>query len=289
MLVVKIGGAVASHKDQYCTPNLPALHELGKVLRAHWSDLAGRLVVVLGGGSFGHGISERYHLEDSSQPWERLDLSRTTLGMLEWLSIVARAFREEGVPCHPFQTSSYLVTQDGRPRAVLLDPIRHALALGVLPLLSGDLVFDASKTFVIFSSDWIPGLLARELPIRRVVMLTDVEGVRERPSDAATRIARVAWHERARVLLAAGPSRQRDISGGMRTKVEALLRLADIGVESVICDGRTPENLIPALFDAAPPGTLIEARRRPSAAPHEEAIPCSSPLPAAMVPARARR
>jgi hypothetical protein len=42
--------------------------------------------------------------------------------------------------------------------------------------------------------------------------------------------------------------------------VKALLRVASLGVESVICDGRNPDVLLQALFEAEPPGTFIEAR-----------------------------
>ena len=46
----------------------------------------------------------------------------------------------------------------------------------------------------------------------------------------------------------------------MRNKVKSLLRVANLGVESVICDGRNPDVLLQALFDEDPPGTFIEAR-----------------------------
>jgi len=257
VFIVKLGGSVLSHKDGYREPNLPAIHAFARIVRSHWAELAGRLLLVIGGGSYGHGISLRYQLRDSSLPWRAADLPMTTLGMLEWRSIVAGVLREEGVPCFPFQTSSYLVCREGRPLHAALEPVKQALSMGLLPLLSGDLVFDTARKFVIFSSDAIPELFVRELPVRRVVMATNVPGVLKGEPGGGAVLARITRENRESALHAVRGSSPLDVSGGMRTKVEALLRLADAGVEGVICDGRTPEVLLPAMLDAVPPGTFV--------------------------------
>jgi len=261
VFIVKLGGSLISHKDEYCAPNLPMIQGFAKAVRSRWSELRGRLVLVLGGGSYGHGIARRYHLDDSAGPWHALDLSRTTVGMLEWLALVGDVFREEGIPCYPFQACSYVVCRDGRPERFFVEPVQRALGLDLLPLLAGDLVFDASRRFVIFSSDSIPELFIGELPLRRVVMLTNVPGVASDASGVSQVIRRIDAHNRDAALRAAGGSRQPDVSGGMRTKLASLLRIADAGVEGVICDGRVPDAILPALFDAEPPGTIICARR----------------------------
>ena len=257
MFIVKLGGSLISHKDEYCAANLPVIQAFARIVRSRWAELAGRLLLVIGGGSYGNAISRRYKLEDSSLPWRAVDLPMTTLGMLEWLSLIAGVFREEGVPCYPFQTNSYLVCRDGRPLQAFLAPVKQALAMGLLPLLSGDLVFDTVRKFVIFSSDAIPELFLAELPVRRVVMVTNVPGVLDDLRRGGGLVARITRDNRDTVLRVARGSQHQDVSGGMRTKVEALLRIADAGVEGVICDGRTPEVLLPAMFDIVPPGTFV--------------------------------
>jgi isopentenyl phosphate kinase len=282
--IVKLGGALISHKDEYCTPNIDIIHEFARIVRSGWDELQGRLIMVLGGGSYGNGVPYRYNLREASHNWKHVDLSMMTIKMFELMSIVTDIFRQEGVPCYPFQASGHLVSHDGRPQNFFIEPIKHALSLGVLPILSGDMVFDSHRRFVIFSSDCIPELFVGRLQLKRVVMMTNVPGVMNYSSGEPEVIARVTGENHEAVLSHAGASRQQDVSGGMKNKVQTLLRLAEMGVESVICDGRKPSILLPALFDPAPPGTVFE----PRAENHHkgETLTCSSPLRAAMGPAR---
>jgi isopentenyl phosphate kinase len=259
VFVVKLGGALVTYKDDYCKPNTEIIAEIGDVLSACWPQVKGRLILVLGGGSYGNAVPHRYNLVDSSGDWQPEDLSLMTVKTLELMSLVTDIFRERGLPCYPFQTSSYLVTHNGEPRHYWLDPVKHALRLGQLPVLSGDLVFDTRKGFVIFSSDRIPELFVESLSLKRVVMLTNVPGVMNYSSNDSEIIRRVNGDGRELLLANAGASGQLDVSGGMKNKVKALLRVADLGVEGVICDGRTPSLLPRALFDSDPPGTFIEA------------------------------
>lgn len=283
VFIVKLGGALISHKDEYCTPNIPAIREFGRVIHSRWAQLQGKLIIVLGGGSYGNGVPYRYNLRESSESWKPADLSMMTLKMFEWMALVNNIFRQEGVPGYPFHACSYLTSCGGRPQSFFVEPIKRALSLGVLPILSGDMVFDSDKRFVIFSSDGIPELFAGSLPLRRVVMLTNVPGVMDYSGGEPEVIARVTRENRAAVLAQAGASKQRDVSGGMRNKVEASLRLAELGVESVICDGREPAALLTALFDA-PPGTLVESwsDNHKQGGTHS----CSSPLLDAMGPVK---
>lgn len=258
MFIVKLGGALISHKDEYCTPDISVIREFGRLICSRWADLRGRLIMILGGGSYGNGVAYRYNLRESSQDWKPADLSMLTVKMFEWMSVVTDIFRQEGVPCYPFHTSSYMVSRDGRPQSYFIEPVKYALSMGVLPILSGDMVFDSDRRFVIFSSDGIPELFVGSLPLKRVVMLTNVPGVMNYSSGEPKLITRVTRENYEAVLEHAGASRQQDVSGGMKNKVKALLRVAELGVESVIGDGRTPAALLPALFDPAPPGTVIE-------------------------------
>lgn len=257
--IVKLGGALISDKDAYCKPNVPMIREYARVIRSCWSEVQGRLLVLLGGGSYGNAVPYRYSLKDSSHDWQPADLSMMTIKTLEFMSLVTGIFRDENVPCYPFQTCSYLSTADGRPENVFLKPISQALSLGVAPILSGDLVFDSVRGFVIFSSDNIPELFVGRLPIKRVIMLTNVPGVMNYSSGNLDLIQQVTNDNRDEVLRQAGPSRQQDVSGGMNNKVRALLRLAELGVESAICDGREPINLLQALFAPVPRGTLFQS------------------------------
>ncbi|UFJ40762.1 hypothetical protein LOK74_22675 [Brevibacillus humidisoli] len=260
MFVLKIGGSLLTHKDRYCTPNHDVLDAYARTLSEHWPTFRGRLVLVVGGGSYGNQVPVRYALTDATEPWQSINVMTMTTKMFEWLTIIADTLRKHGVPGYPFQSSSWITTNDGVPATVSTQPILHALELGLLPVLSGDLVFDAAKSFVIFSSDQIPELLVDSLPIRRVAMLTDVPGIKSghQPDEI---VPLVTGANKRDVLQLTGASTHPDVTGGMRNKLTAALRLAECGVESVICDGTNPQVMMSALVDDPPPGTLIRFDR----------------------------
>lgn len=258
IFIIKLGGSLISDKNGYCAANLESIREFARVIHSRWHDLQGRLVVLLGGGSFGSGVACRYNLQNSSQRWNLGDLSIVTLKMFELLSLVTEIFRGRGIPCFPFQASGYLTSMGGRPDGAFLGSVERALHMGLLPILSGDVIFDTEIQFVIFSSDWMPQLFVDVLPIRRVVILTDVPGLMDYTVTPSRVISRVTKENRNLALQCAGPSGKQDVSGGMKNKLEAMLSLSTLGVESVICDGRVPDLLIQALFDPSPAGTLIE-------------------------------
>ncbi|MFD2168636.1 isopentenyl phosphate kinase [Tumebacillus lipolyticus] len=259
MYVVKIGGSLLTNKDGYCAPNREMVRQYASLIAKEWDRLSGNLILIVGGGSYGNAVPIRYNLKDASLPWREQDLSMMTVKMFEWLSLVTEIFREEGVPCYPFQTSGYVITDDKHPLRYFIEPVQHVLETNVLPVFSGDLVFDLSRKFTIFSSDNIPELFVERMRLTRVVMMTDVEGVMRFDQDGHERtlIPTVTKENFREVLLCTGPSRKQDITGGMKNKLEALLRLAERGVEGVITSGSDPEALLPALFDERPAGTFI--------------------------------
>ena len=264
VFIVKLGGALITDKDDYCKPNTTIIEEFARVLYSRWSELQGRLILVLGGGSYGNAVPHRYNLLDSYGDWRPADLSMMTIKTFELMSLVTNIFREQGIPCYPFQTSSYLTTSNCEPHNFWIEPIKRALGLSLLPILSGDMVFDSERGFVIVSSDRIPELFVSSLSLKRVVMLTNVPGVLNYSSHDSELITRVGPKDHEFVLDNARASGQLDISGGMKNKVKALLRVANLGVESVICDGRDPSVLLQALFAPEPPGTFIEAKENDS-------------------------
>src|SRR5215213_3437420 len=116
VFIVKFGGALITYKNDYCKPNIDIIRELGRVLHSRWSELQGRLLLVLGGGSYGNAVPHRYNLLDSYGDWRPADLSLMTVKTFELMSLVTEIFREQGIPGYPFQTSSYLVTRNGEPQ-----------------------------------------------------------------------------------------------------------------------------------------------------------------------------
>jgi isopentenyl phosphate kinase len=258
MFIAKIGGSLITNKNGYCSPRLDKIQEFATLIKSNWDKLEGNLVIVLGGGSYGNAVPLRYGISNSQAGWEKINLLKMTEKMFEWNTVVTSIFRNEGVPCYPFQTSSYCTSSNGTLDTFYLEPIKMCLDLGILPILSGDLTFDKGKTFVIYSSDNVPEMFVEKFKVERVVMLTDVPGIYTL-QDTKRIVRKVNKENFAQILDAAGSSSKQDITGGMNNKLRSMIRVAKKNTTSVICDGTNPQNLLEALFSSNPPGTIIEA------------------------------
>jgi acetylglutamate kinase len=105
------------------------------------------------------------------------------------------------------------------------------------------------------NADTAAGAIAAAVGAKRLLMLTDVEGVLDR---TGTLIPSMTASE-ARAFVADGT-----IQGGMIPKVETCLEAIDRGVEgAVIVDGRTPHAVLLELFTEHGAGTLVLADSTP--------------------------
>jgi acetylglutamate kinase len=118
----------------------------------------------------------------------------------------------------------------GEPVAVHTEAIRALLGAGIVPVLSpiGCVPGESADQLVNVNADTVAGHVAAALGARRVVFLTDVEGVR----GAGGEVVKSLTLAGARALIADGT-----ISGGMIPKVEACLLAAGLGVPAQIVDG----------------------------------------------------
>jgi acetylglutamate kinase len=99
------------------------------------------------------------------------------------------------------------------------------------------------------NADTAAGAIAGALNAKRLLLLTDVDGV----LDSNGQLIRQMTREEARALIANGAA-----TGGMIPKLETAVDALDDGVEAVvILDGRKPHALLVELFTEHGSGTLI--------------------------------
>jgi acetylglutamate kinase len=97
----------------------------------------------------------------------------------------------------------------------------------------------------------VAGAVAGALKAKRMLLLTDVEGV----LDADKALIRSMTAAEARDLIATGVA-----SGGMIPKLETAIAAAEAGVEAVVVlDGRKPHAMLVELFTEHGAGTLVKA------------------------------
>jgi isopentenyl phosphate kinase len=260
-ILVKLGGSLITDKTRAETARLPVIRRLaGEIARAAAASAPVRLIVGHGSGSFGHVAAARYQLGSGLVRPDQLpgvSLTQERAAALH-RQVVAELLAAGALP-YSIAPSSALVTSGGEPVDFLAEPLLLALGRGLLPVLYGDVVLDREQGVAICSTERLFTLLARRLPergiaIRRVLWLGKTAGVWDGEGRTIPRLTRAACTGMEETIGAAAGT---DVTGGMRHRVETALDLADLGIPSLILDGREPGLLERALAGDAVPGTAI--------------------------------
>lgn len=255
-IVVKIGGSLITNKAGFCEHNTERIVALGNEIAALEPALRRRLIVILGGGSFSHGIALRYGLVDVPPSAVRADFSRLTIGMFRMMATIADLWREAGINVYPIQPATQVRIAGGELR-VTADHFVTSLAHELVPLTTGDIALLPHLTSRPVSGDWLAVLLAREIRIACAVFMTDVPGIVDRAS--GTTIPTVSLRSPDTARASVGGSSNPDVTGGMAAKLEAALSLAALGVTTRIIDGRESSALANALSGVGWSGTEVVA------------------------------
>ncbi|WP_374444820.1 acetylglutamate kinase [Stella sp.] len=140
----------------------------------------------------------------------------------------------------------------GEPKAIDTSIIASLQKAGIIPIIAPIGLGPEGETFNI-NADTVAGAVAAALKATRLLLLTDVSGVK----DKAGALLPELTDADVRRLIADGT-----ITGGMIPKVETCLEAVDGGVEAaVILDGRVPHSVLLEIFTAHGVGTLIRRDR----------------------------
>ena len=175
MFILKLGGSVITMKDKLMTADNGNIKRLCEEIKAAWPI---PLVIVHGGGSFGHPIAEKYGLNEgfNSSP-QITGFARTHQAMVVLNSLVVEALLKVGVPAVSVAPSSFIMTDDGRIKKADFWIIGQLVVKGFVPVLFGDVVLDKTKSFCVLSGDQLAVRLALELGATHLIFGVDVDGV----------------------------------------------------------------------------------------------------------------
>jgi acetylglutamate kinase len=135
----------------------------------------------------------------------------------------------------------------GEVTHVDLGPVKALMDAGYLVVVAPSATDDTGQPLNV-NADSIAGDIARALGAEKLVMFTDVDGVRDKSGSVLSALT----VEQVKALIASG-----EISGGMIPKVEACVRALDTVSRTHILDGRVSHALLGELFTDAGVGTMI--------------------------------
>ena len=249
-VVLKLGGSVITDKD---TPETVDDEALNGVLDAVASavenaDPEFRLILVHGGGSFGHVHAADHGVSTTDGTTEAAAANAIHGAMKRLNSVVVDRLQDRGVaalPVHPLSVAARdengALSLPARSTAGLLDE-------GFVPVLHGDVIAHAGEGVTVLSGDEIVTSLADSLGASRVGLCSTVPGVLDERESVIDEIR--SFDDVASVL---GESESTDVSGGMAAKVRELL---DLGAPAHIFG---PDSVADFL-NGERAGTLVDGR-----------------------------
>ncbi len=259
-LIVKLGGSVITDKCKRFSVKRAVLRRLGRELTV----AKGPLIVVHGGGSFGHPLALKYKITSGyKSKGQLMGLTLTHRAMELLNSYVIEALQNAGAPAIAVQASGCTIVSGGRIKSMEIKPIKRMLALGLVPVLYGDVVLDVKRGINILSGDQIVAFLARRLRASRVIMGSNVDGVYAGGSEGKNRakLMRKITPKNVKLVASLGVDGPNDVTGGMRNKVLELVKLARMGIESKIVNALKPNVLKKEIQRKQVVGTKISWRR----------------------------
>jgi len=139
----------------------------------------------------------------------------------------------------------------GRPVEMNVQVIRDLYGAGIVPVIAPVATGVADNETFNVNGDTAAGAIAGALKADRLLLLTDVSGVRNAAGEVVTQLTPAE----VRAMIAAGT-----ISGGMIPKVETALAAVEGGVRAaVILDGRQPNACLLELFTEHGAGSIIRS------------------------------
>lgn len=260
LTLIKLGGSLITDKRVERTFLSERVDALAQTVRIALSDDPQlRLIIGHGSGSFGHMAARRYGTINGVQgaaAWA--GFSEVARAAADLSTLVTTRFAAAGLPAMRFQPSAGTRCRGGELVHWDLSALNSALAHGLLPIVHGDVAFDEVRGGTITSTESLFFYLAGHLPVKRILLLGEVEGVLDA---SGVLISRIAPDTLLDIAAALGGSAGTDVTGGMESKVRDMVALVQRvpGLEVRILDGRSPGCVLRAITASGSEGTLISA------------------------------
>ena len=260
---LKLGGSLITDKDSPHTPRPETIRRLAKeIVSARQADPEIQLIIGHGSGSFGHVPANKYGTRDgvrTEQEW--LGFQEVWQAARALNQIVLENLSEAGLPIVSFPPSATITTKAGQVQKWNLSPLIAALAAGHIPLIYGDVIFDNVQGGTILSTEELFFHLTPILSPERILIAGIEHGVWQDYPARTKLIKSISPSTFSGISSNLCGSQSVDVTGGMLTKVQSMVDLADSnpGLEVLIFSG-SQEGLLTQALNGENPGTRISCK-----------------------------
>ncbi len=252
-VILKIGGSLITDKNKPFTPRLDIMDRISREIYRAWSEDQINIILIHGGGSFGHYMASKVLNE-------RKVIDQEGFSLIAWsMTELNRLFTEKllsaKLPVVQICTRG-LVYELNDELHINFDVIKELIKNDLIPILFGDVIV-SERGFRILSGDDLAWRISMKLGSEWVLFATNVEGIYEKPPERGGREIIRLLRLSKEINIVLGASEGIDVTGGMLSKIlsgrEALKR----GVKGFVFSGLVENNIYKALKGYRDFGTVI--------------------------------
>lgn len=258
-IILKIGGSAITDKTGELAANTQIINRLGEEIKR--ADLD-NLIVVHGGGSFGHPTAQQYGIKEGfKEPTQKLGFAETHHVMTVLNGLIMDALVLHEVPAVSMAPSSCIITENGRIKTFDDNVFKAMMKMNFTPVLYGDAVLDDKMGFTILSGDQLVAYLAIKYKAEKIVIGVDTDGLYDadpKTNPNAKPYKRLTLKELKEVQSKMGKASGTDVTGGMAGKISELIPAIEQGVHVTITGATKAQSIMRALVGKEVLGTEIQ-------------------------------
>jgi isopentenyl phosphate kinase len=229
MIVIKLGGSVITNKSEYKSFNGAVVEKIVKTLKG----MNDNMIIVHGGGSFGHIKAREYGLPGYSSRETIRGMNVVHNDMADLNLKISQILYSNGIYNIPLPVSSLIY--DNKKNYTVF---KRYLELGITPVSYGDTYIHGNQ-IGIYSGDNIAYDVARRFHPSEVVFFSDVDGIYDKNPKT--------YHD-ARLLTHITEEFQHDemitdVTGGIMNKYRKMKAISELGIPVYLINGQYPERI----------------------------------------------
>ena len=249
IIILKLGGGLLTDKNK----PLSLRKEVIESAIQQIIESGERLILVHGGGSFGHPIAKKYRISQGLNPTidnQIAGLAETHDAMNKFNSHIIKIFMEKNYPAISIQPSSIFLKYLDNVYFNSIETIETLLDLGLVPVLYGDIILDKSGSFSIISGDRIILELCMKLKkysVSKVIFAIEKDGIFIEDETGNIKIALNLNPNELDNINLADLGEKIDVTGGIRGKINMIKEIVKLNVPIQIINGLKNKFILKAL------------------------------------------
>ncbi len=246
LLIIKLGGSVITFKDKPLTPNYHAIEKLSGVIKE--LKKLYKIIIVHGGGSFGHYWSVKYDLHTKPSIYPDEGVSRVNESMMKLNHIIIEKFISRNLKPFSIHASSFVFNNLECSRDRIMDVMDMIENNDIIPITYGNVVHTTKGNFSILSGDALMKILSINLNPIFSIFTTNVDGIYDSLGSGKI-ISNLLVSENNGLLTNTDTNIEFtnmpfDVTGGMKRKLSESINIVKNGIPVYFINGFYPERMM---------------------------------------------